>query len=670
MCYLWPMKTLQYLPTRRTGAFFVTISTVLTLCCTGLTHAQEGTSRFLDARDAASKGDRNRLERLASQVGNHPLDVYVEYWWLGNLLARNDAMARPLIREFLQRQQGSYLAERLRSDWLRRLAREGDWQTVQQEYPRLLQPEQDMRCIALQGKLVSNDRDAGLAEARPLWLALTEAVDSCQPVLRTLVEAGKVDIDDVYARIRRLHEHKRFAAARELVGWLNHPDLPDPAALELAASQAASWLDRLAPNFAVQRPLREVTLLALGRLAQDDPRQAYQRYLRLQDRLHGHERSYALGQIAWQAARRLLPEANSWYKAAGDQPMNADQRAWKIRAALRALDWKTVRLAIEQMPLTERDAPEWAYWYGRALAHQGRETEARRYYEGITGNTGFYSLLANEELGRRFSIPTPAAQDGTGRAERHPGIQRALSLFRLDLRLEGTREWNWALRGQDDAFLLAAARLAEQQGLYDRMIWAADRTRESHDYQLRYPTPWRQQIEPKAREQGLDPGWVYGLMRQESRFVTAAKSTVGAQGLMQVMPATGKWVAKQLGLKDYTPQWLQDPERNVLLGTNYMRIVLSGLDRHPVLASAAYNAGPGRAKRWKDAKPLEGAIYAETIPFTETRDYVKKVMANSVVYGALFQGQAPSLKERLGVIAPRPTGELDDSAAPGAGLDQ
>jgi soluble lytic murein transglycosylase len=122
-------------------------------------------------------------------------------------------------------------------------------------------------------------------------------------------------------------------------------------------------------------------------------------------------------------------------------------------------------------------------------------------------------------------------------------------------------------------------------------------------------------------------------------------------------------------MKGYNVGWLQDPDTNVMFGTTYMRMVLEGLDDHPVLASAAYNAGPGRAKRWKDERPLEGAIYAETIPFSETRDYVKKVMANAVIYGALFEGRAPSLKGRLGTIAARNGDPGSGAAAPGEGLE-
>ena len=157
------------------------------------------------------------------------------------------------------------------------------------------------------------------------------------------------------------------------------------------------------------------------------------------------------------------------------------------------------------------------------------------------------------------------------------------------------------------------------------------------------------------------PGFVYGLIRQESRFITDVRSSAGAQGLMQLMPATASYVARKTGVKDYTPARIADPETNVKLGTAYLRMVLDDLDGHPALASAAYNAGPGRPRAWRATLPraVEGAIFAETIPFNETRDYVKKVMSNSVYYAALFDNRVQSLKARLGTVAPRDAGTTE-----------
>jgi soluble lytic murein transglycosylase len=225
------------------------------------------------------------------------------------------------------------------------------------------------------------------------------------------------------------------------------------------------------------------------------------------------------------------------------------------------------------------------------------------------------------------------------------------------MRIEGVREWVWSLRGMDDRTLLAAAEFARRNEIWDRAINTADRTLAQHNYRLRYIAPFSDQVLPKADELALNNGWVYGLMRQESRFIMNAKSSVGAKGLMQLMPATAKWVAKKINLAHFHPTKVTEMDTNVTLGTHYMKMVLQSLDNHPVLASAAYNAGPGRARKWRAEGPLEGAIYAETIPFTETRDYVKKVMSNAVYYNTLFSGRPQSLKGALGVIGARGQGE-------------
>jgi len=232
------------------------------------------------------------------------------------------------------------------------------------------------------------------------------------------------------------------------------------------------------------------------------------------------------------------------------------------------------------------------------------------------------------------------------------------------MRNEGVREWLFGIRYFDDARLLAAAEFARRAEIWDRSIQAADRTVRSHNFALRYPLPYREVFTEYAKTYDLDEAWVLGLVRQESRFITDARSAAGAAGLMQVMPRTARFVAQKIGLRNYLRKGVTEVETNVTLGTGYLRLVLDQLG-HPLLASAAYNAGPARARRWRDAsRPLEGAIYTETIPFPETRDYVKKVMANSVFYAALIQKEVSPLKARLGTIAPRSGAEPAEDDLP------
>ncbi|MCF8152312.1 MAG: transglycosylase SLT domain-containing protein, partial [Sulfuritalea sp.] len=297
---------------------------------------------------------------------------------------------------------------------------------------------------------------------------------------------------------------------------------------------------------------------------------------------------------------------------------------------------------------------------GRALATAGHVEVARAHYLKIAGQPNFYGNLADEELGRTIEVPAramaPSAEE-LAVASANPAFQRALALIRLDMRIEGVREWVWSLRGMDDRALLAAAEFARRHEVWDRAINTADRTLLQHNYGLRFIAPFSDQVRPKADELALDNGWVYGLMRQESRFIMNANSSAGAKGLMQLMPATARWVAKKINLTDFSQSRVTEMDINVTLGTNYMKMVLDSLDNHPVLASAAYNAGPGRARKWRADHALEGAVYAESIPFSETRDYVKKVMSNAVYYNTLFSGKPQSLKQTLGVIRARGQGE-------------
>ncbi|RTL51360.1 MAG: lytic transglycosylase [Rhodocyclaceae bacterium] len=622
--------------------------------------ADSGDTAFLAAKEAFRVGDAARLSKSLESLRGNDLEPWAEYYLLRLRLEEDGA--ENVFRAYLERNNGSYLAEKFRSEWLKVLGRKRQWEPFRREYSRLPQPDLETQCYAWQDRYGQGDRTA-LDEARPAWFAPAEMPDSCTPVTDALVTEKRIGLDDVWDRVRRQLDAGKLREAQAAARYLPDKQMPDGKTLNAIADKPMRHLALLSGNFESQRLGREMAIFAVGRVARQDPAEAADRLRRIESRIGDGERAYAWGQIAMQAAKRHMPEAVSWYDLAAGANLSEEQMAWRVRAALRVLDWPAVRRAVEQMPPALAAQPDWTYWLGRAYAAQGKRDEAFALYRRISGQASFYGNLADEEMGRNVTVPPralPPTSDELAAAAANPGLRQALALLRLDARVEGVKEWNWTLRGMDDRQLLAAAELARRNDVIDRSISAADRTRDQHDYVLRYPAPFRDQVDPRARELALDSGWIYGLIRQESRFVMSAKSGVGAKGLMQVMPATAKWVAKKIGLASYHPGQMMDTETNVTLGTNYLKLVLGSLDNHPVLACAAYNAGPGRAQKWRSDKPLEGAIYAETIPFAETRDYVKKVMSNSAYYAAMFQDKPQSLKTRLGVVQPRRPG---DSAA-------
>lgn len=617
--------------------------------------ADRGDAAFLSAREAFRNGERVRLGRQVDLLKGHPLQPWAEYWVQRLKLDDGDDSG---VAEYLARYPNAYLAEKLRADWLRVLGKKADWTSFQRELPVLAAPDAEVSCYAAQA--------TGMAAAvRPLWNSGQDLPQACEALVDQMVAAGNLTVEEVWQRVRRLFEAKRAGAARSAAAYLPASEGFDGRGLESIAQSPARHLDKLPAGFAARRGTREVVLFAVQRLARSDPQDAAKRFARIETQFPAEERAYAWGQIAWQAALRHQPEALAWYDKAAGTALSEEQMAWQLRAALRVHDWGAVRRSAGAMPPAMAAQPDWTYWQARALAAGGHPELARPLYLKIAGLPNFYGNLADEELGRTVEVPPraqPPSAEELAAATANPGLQRALALFRVDMRIEGVREWVWSLRGMDDRTLLAAAEFARRNEVWDRAINTADRTQAQHNFSLRYIAPFSDRVLPKADELALNNGWVYGLMRQESRFIMDAKSSVGARGLMQLMPATAKWVAQKIKLPNFHPSRVTEMDTNVTLGTNYMKMVLQSLDNHPVLASAAYNAGPGRARKWRADRPLEGAIYAETIPFAETRDYVKKVMSNAVYYNTLFEGRPQSLKGTLGVVGARGQGEagVDD----------
>jgi len=270
----------------------------------------------------------------------------------------------------------------------------------------------------------------------------------------------------------------------------------------------------------------------------------------------------------------------------------------------------------------------------------------------------YHNLLARDKIGQSYNnIPSnvqPSAQDAQ-RLSQDIHFNRAFALRNINASDSYiNREWNWAVRQaylkHDDGMILAAAKRATDIGWYDRAIYAADRTTNKHNYSLRYAMPHQSYVVSHSRNAGIDPAWAYGLMRQESRFVTSARSHVGAGGLMQIMPDTAKLVARQMG-ESYNPAALSDMNTNIRYGTYYLSMIQRQLSNSPVLATAGYNAGPNRARRWQpEYQAIAADQYTESIPLTETRDYVKHVMTNATHYGLLL-GQGPqSIEKRMQMI--------------------
>jgi soluble lytic murein transglycosylase len=641
----------------------------------------KGDAVINDMAQAFKRGDKKRLSALLPQAKGHVLEPWAAYW---ELRARLDEASSSDVQQFLQRYAGTYQEDRLRNDWLLLLGSRRDWSGFAEGYPAYrMRDDRELRCYAITVEMLEKGPSIALAdEVRRLWMAMREADDGCTLAADRLYDGKFFTALDVWRKARLMVEHNRPRTARNAV-QIVAPDALN--ALRDALDKPTAFLNKHIA--APQRVRQEMVVLALVKIASADP-DAAAKLMRTKwhPNLTSEERHWVYGVIGRQSAMRLDDDTlDHFAKVTHDRDLNDDMLGWKARAALRAGKWPLVESAIAAMSPEARRDPTWVYWQARAILARKKTTpamqqEAQLMLEGIASTRGFYEQLALEDLGRKVTPPArpaPPTAEEMDVAKRNPSLQRALYAIAIGLRSEGVREWNYATNlvnaqgqsgGMSDRELLAAAQLACDLQVWDRCINTSERTRQVVDSEQRFPMPFKDAVVARSRQIGLDPAYVYGLIRQESRFVMDARSGVGASGLMQVMPATARWTARKIGLTGFTADQINDRDTNIAIGTGYLKLVLDSFEGSMPLAAAAYNAGPSRSRRWRapndgSGPMLEGAIWAENVPFHETRDYVKKVLANTTNYAALISGQPQSLKARLGYVGPR------DANAPPENLD-
>ncbi len=651
--------------------------------------AAAGDSVILEMQRAFKHGDKATLTQLLPQARGHALEAWAAYW---ELKARLDDASAQEVQDFLARYVGTYQEDRLRNDWLLLLGQRGDWAAFDAEYPKYrMNDDREVRCYALLAEHLKNPAQDDLLadEVRKNWLAQRDSDNGCTTAAGQLVGAKTLTPQDVWHKARLALDANRPRAARDAVQII----APQAVGMvtELSSSPGKFLADK---HLALRKVRKEIITLALIKLAGSDVQgAAFQLERKWALQLSREERNWVWGVLGKQAATRMgtLPARDAlqyFARVSDDTDLTDDMLAWKARAALRAgtqPNWQQVLAAIQAMSEAGRNDPTWIYWKARALLatappdaapmatasgvapalHMApQRTEALALLQSIASVRGFYEQLALEELGQKITVPprpAPLSNEEKEAARLNPGLNRAAYAILIGLHSEGVREWNYSTNlhqrgGMGERALLAAAQFACDREIWDRCINTSERTRDVFDFEQRFPMPFRETVVKRCQAINLDPAYVYGLIRQESRFVMDAHSGVGASGLMQVMPATARWTARKIGLQGFNADQLGEHGTNITIGTAYLKLALDDLDDSLPLAAAAYNAGPGRPRVWRGQSGgpvLDAAIWVENVPFAETRNYVKKVLSNTTNYAAILTGQPQSLKARLGMVGPR-----------------
>jgi soluble lytic murein transglycosylase len=602
---------------------------------------------FLDARAALQDNRLEEYQSLARQLRDYPLYPYLQFDELRTRLSRADEQE---VARFLEAHEGEPVGDRLRQSWLYNLARNQRWALFLRHYRTT--GSVDLQCYALQARLNSGDKKGLVEDILPLWLAGESRPKACDPLFKFLVDGGHLDRNLVWARIRLAMQGNRPALAGYLAKRLPEQEQQWVTLWRAANDKPSATLED--PRLKADTPLaREIILHALRRIARFDAAQAHEKWPAIRD-THDFESEDAAtieGYIAYAAATQRLPHAHAWLMALPAAAESERIREWRIRTAIDLQDWAAVRAHIEALPAEERDSEEWSYWLAFALEKTGERVAAMNRFGDLAKERSYHGFLAADFLHWPYEMGyTPTAYDAAELAtlSRRPGLVRARELYRAGLLTDARREWAYAIRDMNNEEFALAAVLADQWGWHDRAILTVARSGNYDDLKLRFPLDHLDSVHRNASDNKLDTGQVFAVIRQESAFNSDARSSAGAMGLMQLMPGTGRLTAKRNRLPYAGASTLLDVDRNIQLGTRYLRQVMERFNDNPVLATAAYNAGPQRVERWLPETGSEpAAIWIAGIPFTETRNYVQRVLTYAAIYDWRMQRTISPLKKRM-----------------------
>lgn len=601
---------------------------------------------FKQAYAAAKQGGEGWREQ-AKGLTDYPLYPYLEAAALSHDMRQLD---RTPVEDYLRRYPDLIPASDLRRDYLLELARRKDWDG----FLTLYQPGlgDALSCNALQARLSKGEKLDFDKDLSSLW-AKTSLPSACDPVLDAAHDQGLLTSARLWDRIDRAADANQGGTIISLADWLPADEvvagqrigmaLRDPGG---AVTVAAKWPDT--PRH------RQAAMLALERLARRQSVTADVAWQKLQSHFTFSpvQRGRIMNALAVFHATDYNGNALTRLVELPASAQTDVSREWRVRVALSQQDWKSVLTAIDVMPETQKQDGEWRWFRARALTALNRDSEARQVLASLAQESTYFGFMAADRLNIDYAIcPLPFASDQ--QRERsllaNRGLQRAFEWYALDMQKMARREWTQALNNADPATLRQAVDLAYRRGWYDRAVFVLNSGDVLRDYERRFPLAGQDGLVPQAEQAGIDPAWAYAILRAESAWMSDARSGADARGLMQLLPSTAVLVAKRNGIAWGGGDTLYDPVVNIALGTRYLAQMAARFNGAPWLASAAYNAGPGRVDQWLAARSSLVApdLFTATMPFKETREYVARVMAFSVIYDWRMNGSAVRLSERM-----------------------
>ena len=603
--------------------------------------------QYMDARHALAVGNQKRFDSLLEQLHDYPLYPYLRY---EELRKRISSAPEKDVRAFLDSYSYIPASQRIRQAWLDVLMKRGQHRKFQQYYEPNNNAAHD--CFNLQARMLSREAPNAIEEAKNFWLVGKSQPKQCDPIFSWLNKRELMNDELIWQRIDLVMDKGDLKLAKYLAGRLSTEQVHWFALLHSVHRAPNKVLTD--PDLRKDHPIaRKIIAHGVRRWARKDVASAVQAWEQLRQ---DYKFTYAdhiqtQADIALTAAIRHHPLAAELMNKLPADIKDVEIQQWRARAAMRANDWPAVLRSIVLMDIESKQELEWKYWRARALEEMGIHADAKYIYERIAKERDYYGFLAADRVQKPYEMNNQPLQftdlDITKVLE-HPPLIRARELLEAGQTFHAYREWKSLTAGFDKKNLQIAAYIAHQWDWYHTAIFTVARAKHYDDLQLRFPQPYDDIVLKNAKQFSLRPEYVYGVMRQESAMNSIAKSHAGASGLMQLMPATARDVAKELKLSRPNRSTLLQPRVNVQLGSKYLRSMLDRYDNQQVLATASYNAGPHRVKRWlPPTNKMSADVWVDTIPYDETRQYVRRVMAYSTVYEWKMQQKTTRLQTRM-----------------------
>ncbi len=598
-----------------------------------------------EARRALARQDPAPYLRHQQALAGYVLAPYLAY----EALALREASASPAeIERFLVEHPDLPQSRALKLRWLRSLAERGDWQRFIRHYDPALESV-ELDCLFGEYQYRHNQARDGAVTARRLWLSGQSQPASCDRLFALWHSSGGLDEALRWQRLVLAAEARNYTLADFLQKALS----PERAAAARQLIEVARQPERLLQRERFARTDQagaDTVTLGLRRLARQNPQQAlalledYAARLPLSE----EQRLKIAREIGLVLARRFDLAALEVMERYDPQLRDSALSEWRIRLLLRHQRFAEAYQLTQRLPLELAGSNRWRYWQARSLQlARSAQGEAATLYRALAKERDFYGFLAADQLRVPYRLnhrPAPVDAHTLQRIRQSPAIRRAMELHARGLIADSRREWLHASRLFNREELLAQARLGHELGWHFPAIRAITQAQYWDDLEVRFPMAHRQSMDREAQTRGLDPSWVFAITRQESAFMADARSHVGAMGLMQLMPATAKETAQRFGIPLRSAQQAYAPEVNIQLGAAYLSQVYRQFDGNRILASAAYNAGPGRVRQWlRGNEQLPFDVWIETIPFDETRQYVQNVLTYAVIYGDKLGAPRPLL---------------------------